>query len=180
MIPKANLAASVNTSGSYKYLWEDKSVIYGFDYWYYVAAYKESPAYTMYPGETTGRIESSNMNRNGRTGLWLGTYSYADNNSNFPTTDAGKHDIGARFTIRSRTVTTTDLNLGRIVPSVIPNPYKRAASFDNIQSSTDHKIKFFNLPARGRLTILDVAGQIVDQIDFDNQSGVSDVTWTMF
>ena len=180
VVPKANLAGSVNTSGTYKYLWEDKSVIYGFDYWYYVSAYKEAPAYTMYPGETTGRIESSNMNRNGRTGLWLGTYSYADNNSNFPTTDAGKHDIGARFTIRSRTVTTADLNTGKIVPSVIPNPYKRAASFDNIQSSTDHKIKFFNLPARGRLTILDVAGQIVDQIDFDNQTGVSDVTWTMF
>jgi hypothetical protein len=180
VVPKANLAGFANVSGTYKYLWEDKSVIYGFDYWYYVAAYKESGAYTMFPGETTGRIESSNLNRNGRSGLWLGTYSYADNNSNFPATDAGKKDIGARFTIRSRTVATTDLNTGRIVPSVIPNPYKRAASFDNIQSSTDHKIKFFNLPARGRLTILDVAGQIVDQIEFDNQAGVSDVTWTMF
>jgi hypothetical protein len=112
--------------------------------------------------------------------LWDGTYSYADNNSYFPTTDAGKKDIGARFTVRSRTAAITDLNTGAITPQVIPNPYKRAASFDNIQSSTDHKIKFFNLPAQGRLTILDVAGRIIDQIDFNNQSGVSDVTWTMF
>jgi hypothetical protein len=180
VVPKANLAGSVNVSGAFNYLYEDKSVIYGFDYWYYVAAYKEAGTYAMFPGETNPRIESSNLNRNGRSGLWLGTYSYADNNSLFPASDAGKKDIGARFTVRSRTVSTTDLNLGTLTPKAIPNPYKRAAAFDNIQSSTDHKIKFFNLPARGRLTILDVAGQIVDQIDFDNQTGVSDVTWTMF
>lgn len=179
VIPKANLASSVNVSGAYKYLYEDKSVIYGFDYWYYVSAYKEG-TYTLNTGETIGRIESSNLNRNGRSGLWLGTYSYADNNVFFPTTDAGKKDIGARFTVRSRTATLNALNTGALTPQVIPNPYKRAAAFDNIQSSTDHKIKFFNLPARGKLTILDVAGQIVDQIEFDNQTGVSDVTWAMF
>ncbi|MBP1656361.1 MAG: hypothetical protein H6Q31_962 [Bacteroidetes bacterium] len=179
VVPKANLASVANTSGTYKYLYEDKTVIYGFDYWYYVSAYKEG-SYAMYPGESIARIENSNLNRNGRTGLWMGTYSYADNNSNFPTTDAGKKDIGARFTVRSRSATLADLNNQVITPKVIPNPYKRAASFDNIQNSADHKIKFFNLPARGRLTILDVAGQIVDQISFDNQTGVSDVTWTMF
>jgi hypothetical protein len=179
VVPKASLSSYANPSGSYKYLYEDKTVIYGFDYWYYVAAYKEG-SYAMYSGETTTRIESSNLNRNGRSGLWLGTYSYADNNTFFPTTDAGKKDIGARFTVRGRTASQTDLNSGLILPQVMPNPYKRAAAFDNIQSSTDHKIKFFNLPARGRLTILDVAGQIVDQIEFDNQTGVSDVTWNMF
>ena len=179
VVPKANLATVTSPLAPFKYLLEDKTVIYGFEYWYYVAAYKEGN-YAMNAGETIGRIENSNLNRNGRSGLWLGTYSYADNNSNFPTTDAGKKDIGARFTVRSRTVSQTALNTGQITPKVIPNPYKRAAAFDNIQSSTDHKIKFFNLPARGKLTILDVAGQIVDQITFDNQTGVSDITWTMF
>lgn len=178
-IPKGRLGAYTSPTGAYKYLFEDKTVIYGFDYWYYVAAYKEG-TYTMYPGETIGRIESSNINRNGRTGLWLGTYSYADRNAFFPTTDAGRKDIGARFTVRSRTASLADLNAGKLVPQVIPNPYKRTAAFDDIRSSIDHKIKFFNLPARGRLTILDVAGQIVDQIEFDNPTGVSDVTWTMF
>ncbi len=179
VIPKASLASYASASGAYNYLWEDKSVVYGFDYWYYVSAYKEG-TYTMYPSETIGRIESSSLNRNGRSGLWGGTYPYADNSPYFPTTDAGKKDIGARFTVRSRTAAITDLNNGALTPKVIPNPYKRAASFDNIQSSTDHKIKFFNLPAQGKLTILDVAGRIIDQIDFNNQSGVSDVTWAMF
>jgi hypothetical protein len=179
VIPKTALSGYNSTSGSYNYLYEDKTVIYGFEYWYYVAAYKEG-TYAMYTGETIPRIESSNLNRNGRSGLWVGTYSYADNNVNFPTTESGRKDIGARFTVRSRTVSQTDLNNGALRPTAIPNPYKRAAAFDNIQSSTDHKIKFFNLPARGRLTILDVAGQVVDQIAFDNQTGVSDVTWTMF
>jgi flagellar hook assembly protein FlgD len=73
-----------------------------------------------------------------------------------------------------------DINNGSFVPKVSPNPYKKYASFDNLTDSRDHKLKFFNLPARGRLTILDVAGQIVDQIQFDNQTGVSDVTWDMF
>lgn len=186
VIPKASLPTYASVSAPYKYLYEDKTVIYGFDYWYYVSAYKEG-SFAMYSGETIGRIESSNLNRNGRSGLWLGTYSYADNNTFFPgnpsyvgNVDVAKKDIGARFTVRSRSASLVDLNSAKIVPQVIPNPYKRAAAFDDITRSTDHKIKFFNLPARGRLTILDVAGQIVDQIEFDNQTGVSDVTWTMF
>jgi len=179
VVPKTALGGATSPSGTYKYLYEDKTVIYGFEYWYYVSAYKEG-SFAMNAGETTTRIESSNLNRNGRSGLWLGTYSYADNNVNFPTTDQGKKDMGARFTVRSRTVSQTDLNNGTLVPTVIPNPYKRTAAFDVLTNSTDHKIKFFNLPARGRLTILDVAGQIVDQLNFDNPTGVSDVTWTMF
>ncbi|MEK6571502.1 MAG: hypothetical protein AABZ61_09040, partial [Bacteroidota bacterium] len=38
VIPKANLATYTSVSAPYKYLYEDKTVIYGFDYWYYVAA----------------------------------------------------------------------------------------------------------------------------------------------
>jgi hypothetical protein len=186
VVPKAQLATVTEQSGTFKYVLEDTKVVYGFDYWYYVSAYKEG-TYTGPGNETTTRIESSNLNRNGRSGIWLGTYSYADNNTFFPgnpgfigNVDQGKKDIGARFTVRSRTAALADLNSGLLKPGVTPNPYKRAAAFDNIQSSTDHKIKFFNLPARGRITIIDVAGQIIDQVDFDNQTGVSDVTWDMF
>lgn len=186
VVTKAQLAGVTEQSGTYKYAYEDKNVVYGFDYWYYVSAYKEG-TYTGPGNETTNRIESSNLNRNGRSGIWLGTYSYADNNTFFPGNAsfvgdpvAGKKNIGARFTVRSGTSALADLNSGAIKPNVTPNPYKRAASFDNIQSSTDHKIKFFNLPARGQITILDVSGQIIDQFTFDNQTGVSDYTWDMF
>ncbi len=196
IIPKSELAQYTDTKSylgsTFQYKWEDTKVVYGFEYWFYVSAYKEG-TYSGPGNETTNRIETSNVNRNGRSGLWMGTFSYADNNAFFPGNFSGpypsnyssnpeiaKKDIGARYIVRAKTVTAADINSGALTPKVTPNPYKRASSSDNLNSSVDHKIRFFNLPARGKLTILDVAGQIVDQIEFENTSGVSDVTWDMF
>ena len=85
---------SASTPG-YKYKYEDKDVVLGFTYWYYVAAYKEG-TFTGPGGETTTRIETHITNRNGADG------SVAEDLPVRATTtrtsrriDAGKKAIGA-------------------------------------------------------------------------------------
>ena len=91
---------SRRVTAGYTYKYEDKDVILGFTYWYYVAAYKEG-SYTGPGGETTTRIETHSTNRNGATGLWPGTWPFAYNNVNFPKDAAGLKDIGAQQIVYS-------------------------------------------------------------------------------
>ena len=64
---------------------------------------------------------------------------------------------------------------------VRPNPYKRAALHDNFSNVYDHKLLFYNLPPQCKITILDVAGQIIDEINFaSNDPSLGSVFWDMF
>jgi hypothetical protein len=103
VVPKSSLPAySSATTPGYRYRYEDNNIVYGFSYWYYVAAYKEG-TYVGPDGETTNRIETHSTNRNGATGLWALTFPFAFQNANYgklATTDAaastkGLKNIGA-------------------------------------------------------------------------------------
>ncbi len=62
-----------------------------------------------------------------------------------------------------------------------PNPYKRAALHDNYSNVYDHKLLFYNLPPDCKVTILDVSGQIIDQINFSSSDpNLGSVFWDMF
>jgi hypothetical protein len=177
VIPKADLASykPAVTSG-YTYKYEDKDVILGFTYWYYVAAYKEG-TYTGPGGETTNRIETHSANRNGATGLWPGTFPFGYNNANFPTTTAGLKAIGARQIVYSALAPKGDVT----TVGVRPNPYKRAALHDNRSQVYDHKLLFYNLPPQCKITILDVAGQVIDVINFaSSDASKGSIFWDMF
>jgi hypothetical protein len=64
---------------------------------------------------------------------------------------------------------------------VRPNPYKRAAFHDNLANVYDHKLLFYNLPPDCKITILDVAGQIIDEINFSSiDPNNGSVFWDMF
>jgi hypothetical protein len=185
VVPKASLASypAAVTSG-YKYKYEDKDVVLGFSYWYYVAAYKEG-TYTGPDGETTTRIETHSTNRNGATGLWALTFPFAPQNANFgktATTDlaanaAGLKNIGAVQIVYSALAPSGIVaNVG-----VRPNPYKRAALHDNRANVYDHKLLFYNLPPVCKITISDVAGQIIDVINFSSTDANRGSTfWDMF
>ena len=160
MVPKASLAGypAAQTAG-FNYRYEDKDVVLGFSYWYYVAAYKEG-TYTGPDGETTNRIETHSTNRNGATGLWQLTFPFATNNANF-----GK---------------LTPSDVGQPV-GVRPNPYKKAALHDNKANVYDHKLLFYNLPPACKITITDVAGQIIDVINFSSSdANKGSIFWDMF
>jgi hypothetical protein len=177
VIPKADLVNFPKSSTpGFKYLYEDKDVVLGFSYWYYISAYKEGN-FTGPSGEVTTRIETHSTNRNGATGLWQKTYPFAANNPNFPKTADGKRAIGAVQVVYSALAASGVVaNVG-----VRPNPYKRAALHDNFSNVYDHKLLFYNLPPSCKITILDVAGQIIDEINFSsNDPSLGSIFWDMF
>lgn len=174
VIPKASLPAT--GPSLYRYSYEDKDVVLGFSYWYYVSAYKEG-TFTGPGGETTNRIETHYTNRNGSNGLWQFTYPYAANNANFPKDVAGLKNIGAVQTVFSALAPVGDVS----GVGVRPNPYKRGALHDNFANVYDHKLLFYNLPPQAKITILDVSGQLVNVINFSSSDpNKGSIFWDMF
>ena len=179
VIPKANLGslpASTTAGFTPGYKYEDKDVILGFQYWYYISAYKEG-TFTGPGGDVTTRIETHTTNRNGATGLWLNTWPFAYNNANYPKDAASLRNLGGAQIVTSALAPRGDLS--KI--SVKPNPYKRTALFDNRSQVYSHNLVFYNLPPQCKITILDVSGQVVDVINFvSNNPANGSVFWDMF
>jgi hypothetical protein len=188
VIPKAGIATYIdNSAAGYNYSWEDKVVDVGFKYWYYVAAYTNKPltlgaSYISFSNlPSTDFVETSNVNRNGASGLWVDTYPFATLNAFFPKTPDGLKNIGAGFIVKSAGSTPADLQSGKAKITVKPNPYKRKALWDNATLPFDHKITFLNLPASAKITILDVSGQVVDQINYESTDpNNGSAFWDMF
>ena len=180
VIPKANLSSlAPATSAGYNYRYEDKDVILGFQYWWYVSAYKEG-SFAGPGGDVTGRIETHSTNRNGANGLWLNTFPFAYTNGNYPKGNAALlKNLGGGQVVTSALVLSPRGDLSKI--GVKPNPYKKAALFDNRSQVYDHKIVFYNLPPQCKITILDVSGQVIDVINFvSNDPSNGSVFWDMF
>ena len=177
VIPKSDLpGVAPATSAGYGYKFEDKDVILGFQYWYYISAYKEG-SYTGPGGDQTNRLETHYTNRNGASGLWFQTFPFAYNNANYPKDATGKKNMGVAQ------VVTSALAPNSVVATVgvRPNPYKRAALHDNRSQVYDHKLLFYNLPPQAKITILDVAGQVIDVINFTSSDPSNgSVFWDMF
>ena len=188
VVPKASLVGyPAATSSGFNYRYEDKDVVLGFSYWYYVAAYKEAAGapYVGPDGETTTRIETHSTNRNGGTGLWQLTYPFATNNANFgkiTAADAAASPQGLK-NIGAVQIVYSALAPSGIVSTVgvRPNPYKKAALHDNRSNVYDHKLLFYNLPPQCKITITDVSGQIIDVINFASADANKGSTfWDMF
>ncbi len=177
VIPKADLPGlTPSTSTGFNYKYEDKEVITGFTYWYYISAYKEG-SYTGPGGETTTRIETHYTNRNGASGLWYLTWPFAYNNSNYPKDATLLKNVGGGQIITSALAPKGDVSQ----VGVKPNPYKRAALYDNRSQVYDHKLVFYNLPPSAKITILDVSGQVIDVINFTSTDpSKGSVFWDMF
>ncbi|MCX6132534.1 MAG: hypothetical protein NTU47_01860 [Ignavibacteriales bacterium] len=185
VIPTASKSTyATGASPGYTYRYEDKDVVLGFSYWYYVAAYKEG-TFTGPDGETTTRIETHSTNRNGATGLWALTYPFAIQNANFgktATTDAAASAAGMKNVGAVQIVYSALAPAGSVgTVGVRPNPYKRAALHDNRANVYDHKLLFYNLPPSCKITITDVSGQIIDVINFSSTDANRGSTfWDMF
>jgi len=168
VIPKASLSTYANASGSFKYAYEDADadVLQGFTYFYYISAYKEG-TFTGPGGATTTRLESHKVNINGRSGLWMGTYPFANSSANawFPKDLASQKLLGSSFVLALDVPPASDVASGKVKIYVKPNPYKRTALFD---VGLEHKVAFNNIPDGSKITILDVAGQIVLQQTITN------------
>jgi len=190
VIPAAELAQySDNSVPGFNYAYEDPSIELGFQYWFYVSAYTSGnydlgANWVPYPGTnpaTSTTLETSNVNRNGATGTWQGTYPFAFRNSFYPKDLDGLAAIGAGFTVQSALASAGDLVSGAAKVGVKPNPYKKKALFDSETQAADHKVIFYNLPPRATITILDVSGQIIDEIKFEsNDPNNGSIFWDLF
>ena len=175
-----------NTTTGYNYSWADPDAPFGFKFWYYVSAYTNASvtlnsSYAGLKSATTTFVETSNLNRDGASGLWVGTYPFAYVNPDWPKTAQGLKDIGGAVQVDRYVVPVSDLQSGAVKISVKPNPYKKKALFDDPLNSADHKVVFYNLPPTAKITILDVVGQIVHQLNFVS-TGPSNGTmyWNLF
>lgn len=180
-IPASELNSYLNSdedASQFKYSFEDTNelVQFGFTYWYYVAAYdNESGTIADQPFSS---LETHRTNWNGRTGLWEGTYNFAEASSFFPQGLEGRRSIGANFVLSAPLADPGEIISGDLQIGVRPNPYKKQALHD---VNLEHKILFYNLPTDTRITILDVSGQLVDLLGFtgDNPNDGT-IFWDMF
>ncbi|MDE3056757.1 MAG: hypothetical protein KGJ59_02200 [Bacteroidota bacterium] len=163
VIPKDSLQNFLHSDGTFSYAFKDNSldVLLGFSYWYYVAAYNNETK--TINGVTTNHLESGRVNENGALSQWQGTFPWATQSSYYPTSAGGQKAIGGTIVVQSPPISTQSLANGTAKIGVKPNPYKKEAFFD---VGLEHKIMFYNLPTQCTITILDVSGQIIDQINY--------------
>jgi hypothetical protein len=182
-ITKAELGSYANddeeTNTEYPYVWidTDDEVSFGRTYWYYVAAFDNES------GEMAGisytSLESSRDNWNGRDGRWSGCYPHAFSADEYPDGDAAAMKyLGADFVLSPSRVDAKDLLSGEMKVRVKPNPYKVASPYE---TGLEHEVLFYNLTSDTRITILDLAGQIMDVLEYegaDPQDG--SMYWDLF
>ena len=182
VIPKSELANYRNgATAPYTYFHKDEGVPVGMSYWYYISAYSEG-TFTGPGGETTNRLETHSTNRNGASGLWEGTWPFATGNAYFRANDPEfMKNVGAALVASYPREDESQLNNGATTIGVRPNPYKRAALHDFLTNVNDHKILFYNLPKKAKITITDVAGKIIQIINFTSDDPtLGNVFWDMF
>jgi len=157
--------------GKSGYIFEDRSVLIGFSYWYYVAAVDNESAqqhdfdnYVADQGSsqrvitrTISGLESFyTMNANGTDGRWHGQYPYRG-------LTVGPQVPGQD--VIPTTVTRNEVAGGvaefENLITVAPNPFVFQAQWDLATKS--QTVKFFNAPVPSRITIFDSAGLRVKQ-----------------
>ncbi|MDZ7272404.1 MAG: hypothetical protein ONB17_12380, partial [candidate division KSB1 bacterium] len=173
VVPKSEFANYKNTdtdAATYPYAWEDDTYTApGQSYWYYVSSYKEGAAATVPPAyqglDNVSWLESGKVNINGRSGYWENTWPWAWKTSDYPSEGniEGLKKLGAVFVLVSPTATVADIEMGRAKIGVRPNPYKRVAFHD---ASGKHQVMFYNLPSRCTIQIFDLAGMLVQEVDY--------------
>ncbi len=187
VIPAAQAGSFADNSASgYNYSWMDNEAPFGFKFWYYVAAYTNTgmtlnSSYAGYKPASTEFVETAKINENGASGLWANTYPFAFLNVDWPKTAEGLKNMGAAIAVERTPMTLADLQNGVVKISCKPNPYKKKALFDNALDASDHKVVFYNLPTEAKITIVDVAGQIIQELNFKS-TGPSNGTiyWNLF
>lgn len=165
--------------GKTGYIYEDRSVLIGFGYWYYVASVdNESSVQRDFDSvlqDPTGSTQTVNertivglesfytMNANGTDGRWHGTFPYRGRT-------VGPQVPGQEViptTIVRNNVTNGQADFLNLV-TVAPNPFVFQAQWD--LASQSQSVKFFNLPIPSRITIFDAAGLLVRQFNVPDAS----------
>jgi hypothetical protein len=150
-------------ASTYKYAYEDKSVIVGFKYWYSIAAYDNQTSVDSYR-YPDGLESYYTMNFNGTDGTWQGEFPFQ-----------GEADPGGVGRIPGTSVIAApDYAVNASTPgvSVVPNPYKGKATWDAGQG---HTVQFRNIPVPCTIKIYDLNGKYINTITVPDSKGQKDV-----
>ena len=177
--------------GKTGYIFEDRTPLIGFSYWYYLAAVDNESAtqrdFDSILQDPTGStkqvinrtivgLESFyTMNSNNTDGRWHGTFPFRG------------RTVGPKVPGQEVIPTTVVRNsvsggvaefLDKV--TVAPNPFEFQAGWDLATQS--QSVKFFNMPVPSRLTIFDSAGLLVNQFDVPSSKTVTVggvTSWTL-
>jgi hypothetical protein len=160
--------------GKTGYIYEDRSPLIGFSYWYYVASVDNESAtqrdfdsvlqdpsgstHTVNNRTIVGLESFYTMNANGTDGRWHGTFPYRGRT-------VGPQVPGQEViptTIVRNNVTNGTPDFLSLV-TVAPNPFVFQAQWDLAAQS--QSVKFFNMPIPSRITIFDATGLLVRQFN---------------
>ncbi|MCC6395897.1 MAG: T9SS type A sorting domain-containing protein [Bacteroidetes bacterium] len=175
MITNSSLNQYADSSvAGYNYVWVDSTAVRDSLTWYYVAAYS-SGSYdlgTSYAGSkspVTNTLESSNVNRNGASGLWMGTYPFATGHAYFPKTALGLKYIGAGI----KAITVVDVASTETVPvraslaQNYPNPFNPVTTIRYTVGATGGQS---SVAGTVRLAVYDLLGREVSVLVQERQT----------
>ncbi|MBI4531520.1 MAG: hypothetical protein HY709_08335, partial [Candidatus Latescibacteria bacterium] len=152
--PKASLPPKSGNT----YTYEDKDVIVGFKYWYYVAAYDDEKTVdaVRYPD---GLESFYTMNANGTDGTWQGLLPLqAPIASQFGLTQIK----GSAVVPAPAIPAASDIAAETVKIEVVPNPYEEQALWD---AGAAHTIQFRNIPVPCTIRIYNLNGVFINTID---------------
>ena len=162
-------------AGRQGYLFEDRSPLIGFNYYYYVASvdheramhrdfdsFLQNPtgsSQTVISREIEGLESFYTMNANGTDGLWHGQFPFRGR-----TTGPQVPGQAVIPVIAPRNEVTPQGPAFLDLVTVAPNPFDFQAEWDRLLNA-EQSVRFFNLPVPCRITIFDVSGLQVDRFN---------------
>jgi len=175
-----NIATDSRLVGDQGYMWEDTSVLIGFNYWYYVAAVDNESAqqldFDSILQDPTGSTRTQNsrtiaglesfytMNSNGTDGRWHGTFPFRGKTVG---PEVPGQEVVPTTVVRNNVPPSANNFLDMI--TVAPNPFVFQALWD-LAVPGQQSVKFFNMPVPSRVTIFDSAGLMVRQFNVPDAS----------
>ncbi len=165
--------------GKSGYIFEDRTPLIGFSYWYYLASVDGESAtqkdFDSVLQDPTGSTKTVNnrtivglesfytMNANGTDGRWHGTFPFRGRT-------VGPQVPGQEVipTTKVRNSVTGGTAEFMSLITVAPNPFVFQAQWD--LASQSQSVKFFNMPVPSRVTIFDSAGLLVRQFNVPDAS----------
>ncbi|MBI4552100.1 MAG: hypothetical protein HY710_07540 [Candidatus Latescibacteria bacterium] len=169
----AGIDVDPRIAGKTGYLFEDRAVLIGFNYWYYVAAVDNESAvqrdFDSFLQDPTGSSQSIisrqidglesfyTMNANGADGLWHGTFPFRGRTVG---PEVPGEEVIPVTIVRNKVAGGVAEFINLV--TVAPNPFVFQAQWD-LATTGQQSVKFFNMPVPSRINIFDVAGLLVHQ-----------------
>jgi hypothetical protein len=156
---------------TYKYLFIDDNVVDGIEYTYSIVAYDMGvePTYvTRFIPIGDGQFETVVDTNFSNPNEWANPEGYASIENSKGTTILDRNFSQAYPGIQPQQ------NLDNV--KVVPNPYFSRSRFK--ESEFERRIRFTNLPSKCKISIFTIAGELVYQLEHDDESS-GNLWWDM-